>query len=124
MPTILMWTAAGIALLTFGVHTFIGGPRVAGPLLADRQLPIASKWLNYYCWHIATVLILFMAAGYGLAATDPAMRPLAGFCTALAAALGILSAAVAVKGRIHPFRLPSTSLFLAMTLAGAWALLG
>ena len=67
MP-LLLWLAAAMALITTLVHTFAGGREVARPLLASNALPPASKWLNYYCWHITTILLAFMTAGYALAA--------------------------------------------------------
>ena len=47
-----------MSFITFVVHTFIGDPRVAKPLLENTNLPIASKWLNYYTWHITTIFTL------------------------------------------------------------------
>jgi len=114
-----LWAAAVASAVTFAVHTFIGGRYVARPLLADRSLPAVSKWLNYYCWHIATVLLAAMAAAYGWAAWSGAVRELAIAITGLAAALGPLSAFVALKGGINPLRFPSTSLFALTALFGA-----
>ncbi|WLT31863.1 hypothetical protein [Geothrix sp. PMB-07] len=112
------WAAAAMSAVTFCVHTFVGGPRVAGPLLADTQLPRASKWLNYYCWHITTVFTFAMGLGFAHVAGHPDRPELAVFLTPLTAALSILSAAVALKGGIHPLRFPSTSLFAAVALLG------
>ncbi len=119
MQSILFWTAALTAFSTFIVHAFVGGVRVARPLLADTTLPKASKWLNYYCWHIATVLILAMTAAYADAALRPEGAALAVLMTAIATVLSLLSAAVALKGGIHPLRFPSTSLFTAVAALGA-----
>ena len=118
MP-LLLWLAAAMALLTTLVHTFAGGREVARPLLASNALPPASKWLNYYCWHITTILLAFIAAGYALAAWDAGYRPIALLLTPLCAALSVLSAAVAMKGGIAPLKLPSTSLFAATAALGA-----
>lgn len=123
MQTYLMWSAAFMSFVTFAVHTFIGGPRVALPLLNTTHLPIASKWLNYYCWHITTVLLLAMGGGYVYVALHPDRPELAVFLTALSAALSVLSAVVAIKGRISPFRFPSTSLFAIVSLLGSAGLL-
>lgn len=123
MQAVLLWTAAGLALLTFAVHTFVGGVYVARPLLADQTLPKASKWLNYYCWHIATVTILAIAGAFAYAALQQNDKSLAVFATCLCAALAPLSVAVALRGGINPLRFPSTSLFAATALTGAAALL-
>lgn len=118
-----MWLAAATSFITFMVHTFIGGPRVAGPLLATTHLPPASKWLNYYCWHIATIFLLAMSLGFAYVALHPDRPELAVFLTAMSAALSVLSAVVAMKGGINPFRFPSTTLFAIGAVFGAAALL-
>lgn len=120
-PGAINWgfaAASAIALATFAVHTFIGGVFVARPLLASRELTPASLWLNYYCWHIVTVLLLAMSAGYGWATTRPDALDLAVFLTLLAAILSPLCVWVALKGRIAPWKFPAASLFALITLAG------
>lgn len=124
MNIYLYWSASFVSFVTFCVHTFIGGPRVAGPLLTSHHLPPASKWLNYYCWHIATVLLFSMSIGYGYVAMHPDRPELAVFLTGLSMALSALSAAVAMKGRINPLRFPSTSLFMTIFILGCAALTG
>lgn len=113
--------AAAVAFLTFVVHTFVGGVYVVRPLLAADDLTRASRWLAYYCWHIATVVILFMTAGFAYAAMWPhEARVLTWFLCALALALSALSATVALKGGIHPLRFPSTSLFAVVGVLAIW----
>lgn len=122
MQQAFLWSAAVASAITFAVHTFIGGRFVARPLLADRSLPKAAKWLAYYCWHITTILLAAMAAAYGWAAWNGEARDLAIAITGLAALLSALSAGVALKGRINPLRFPSTSLFALIACLGAAAL--
>lgn len=110
MLSVTIGFAAVVSALTFYVHTFVGGKRVAAPLLKDQSLPLASKWLNYYCWHVTTVLIAFMAAGFVWLAFHPHIPSLV-FLGALTLALSVLSAAVALKAGIKPWQFPSTSLF-------------
>jgi hypothetical protein len=119
----LLWSASLMSFVTFAVHIFIGGPRVAKPLLATTHLPAASKWLNYYCWHITTIFLLAMSIGYAYVALHPSRPELAVFLTALSAALSVLSAVVAIKGKINPFRFPSTSLFAMVFVLGSASLL-
>lgn len=120
---ILAALASLAALTTFAVHTFAGGRIVARPLLADTSLPPASKWLNYYCWHITTVLLAFMAAGFAASALSQRFATYLLFLTPLALALSALSAWVAMRGGIAPWRLPSTSLFALTGLLGLGAAL-
>jgi hypothetical protein len=112
-----------MSVVTFAVHTFIGGPRVAAPLLADKSLPKASKWLNYYCWHITTIYTLMMGGGYAYVAMRPDKPELVVFLSILNLSLAILSALVAIKGKINPFRFPSTSLFSIVAILGVLSIL-
>ncbi|MGF1622289.1 MAG: hypothetical protein ACFCUR_16945 [Rhodomicrobiaceae bacterium] len=119
MQSVLLWSAAAVSLTGFAVHTFMGGAVVARPLLADRNLPKASRWLSYYCWHVATVMLLFTSGAFAYSATYPGRLELAIFVSSLAIVLSLLSAAVAFKARINPLRLPSTTL-LALTGLLGW----
>ncbi|KAB2850229.1 MAG: hypothetical protein F9K44_05525 [Hyphomicrobiaceae bacterium] len=124
MQAVLLWAAAATSLVTFAVHTFVGGVYVAQPLMADQGLPKAAKWLAYYCWHIVTMLLLAMSAAFGAAATGLLTRPAALGLAVFCAACSLLSMSVALKARIAPWRFPSTTLFAttaALGLAGALA---
>ncbi len=121
MQTSFLFAASASSFVTFLVHTFAGGRVVARPLLADASLPRAAKWLAYYCWHIATVLLLGMALAFAWCAMLPGGEALAAAATLLAAALSPLSMVVALKGGINPIRFPSTSLFAVTAILGAAA---
>lgn len=123
MQVPFLWAAAMMSVVTFSVHTFIGGPRVAVPLLANSSLPKASKWLNYYCWHITTIYTFFMGGAYSYVALHPDRPELVVFLTILNIALSLLSAVVAWKGGINPFRFPSTSLFASVALLGLFGMM-
>jgi hypothetical protein len=103
--------AALASTVTFAVHTFAGGVAVARPLLASSALPPASKWLNYYCWHLVTLSLIGMALGFGWCARNADAADLALFLAVLAATSSALSIAVALKAGIGPWRFPSTTLF-------------
>ncbi len=123
MQVSILWAAVVMSFVTFLVHTFIGGPRVAEPLLANTSLPIASKWLNYYCWHITSIYTFSMGGAYAYVALNPNRPELVVFLSILNTALAFLSAAVAIKGGINPFRFPSTSLFASVSLLGKISLI-
>ncbi len=123
MQVSILWAAVVMSFVTFLVHTFIGGPRVAEPLLANTSLPIASKWLNYYCWHITSIYTFSMGGAYAYVALNPNRPELVVFLSILNTALAFLSAAVAIKGGINPFRFPSTSLFASVSLLGIISLI-
>jgi hypothetical protein len=114
----LLWAASASLLAAFAVHTFIGGVFVARPLLADRTLPKAAKWLAYYCWHIVTMLLFAMSVVFGLAAAGSMARNVAFGLSLFCAACSLLSIAVALKAGISPWRFPSTSLFALAAVFG------
>jgi hypothetical protein len=114
--------ASALALLTFVVHTFVGGIYVVRPLLAVEGLTRASRWLNYYCWHMTTLTLIVMAAMFAYSAFEPTARGFAVLFTAMAAAFSVLCIAVALKGGVRPHRFPATSLFAAVAAAGLWGL--
>lgn len=122
MQVTLLWAAAIMSVVTFAVHTFVGGPRVATPLLADTNLPKASKWLNYYCWHITTIYTFVMGGAYAYVAFNTERIELVVFLSILNVSFAILSAVVAIKGNINPFRFPSTSLFATVSISGILSL--
>lgn len=112
--------AALLCLITFGVHTFVGGRYAAQPLLAAHEFDKASRWLNYFTWHMATVVLLVMAAGFAWAAFVPTARDVAGLLVVLAALFSPLCIWVALKGGIQPWRFPASWLFLLILGAGLW----
>ena len=112
--------AALVSLITFGVHTFVGGVFVARPLLKARDLTPASRWLNYYTWHMATALLLFMTAGFVWAALAHEAADIGLLLTAMAAVFSVLCVGVALRGGIKPWRFPAASLFLVITLLGGF----
>lgn len=110
--------AAVLLAITFGVHVFLGGIHAARPLLAATDITRGSRWLNYYCWHMVSVLLFALSIAFALAASRADLWPLAAAGVLLSAVFSLLSAAVALKGQIPPLRFPSTSLFALSAAAG------
>ena len=110
--------AAAASLATFAVHTFAGGAHAARPLLAAQGLPRASRWLNYYTWHMATATLLIMAAGFAWAAVRPEAAEAAALLTVMAAVFSPLCIWVALKGGVAPWRFPASWLFVIILAAG------
>jgi len=115
-------TAAALSLATFAVHTFVGGRFAARPLLKAQDFHRASRWLNYFTWHMATALLLFMTGGFAWAAVTPEAWPVAVLLTLMAATFSPLCVWVAMKGGIAPWRFPASWLFLMILVAGLWGL--
>lgn len=122
MASELYWMATFISGVTFVVHTFVGGVYVARPLLANTTLPRASKWLSYYCWHIATILIAAIGVAFAYCALRPDRIELAIGAAVVSAMLAALSTLVGMRARINPLRFPSTSLFTLLAALGFLAL--
>ena len=114
--------ASILGIVTLGVHVFVGGIYVVRPLLAAPGLSRASRWLNYYCWHMTTLTIAVMAGVFAFAAASGDGRNLALVFTMLAALFSALCVSVAITGGIAPYRFPATSLFAAIALVGGWGL--
>ena len=113
MPDFILLLASAIMAAAFFVHVFVGGKYVARPLLADRRLPPASKWLNYYCWHLASLMLAFFAVYLAYGSLNRPNVFVLGGLGVFFAGCSALSAYVANKGGISPLRFPSTSLFFA-----------
>jgi hypothetical protein len=120
--TFFLWGAAASAAITFAIHTFAGGKAVARPLLADESLPKEVKWLNYYCWHITSVVIAFIAAMFAWLALTAPQADIIIALSSLTAVLSLLSAGVAVKAGVNPLQFPSTTLFAIIAAFGWLAL--
>lgn len=113
-------TAAVLSLITFGVHTFVGGKFAARPLLAAHDFHKASRWLNYFTWHMATVILLFMAGGFAVGALYPGAFPAAVLLMLMAASFSPLCIWAALKGGIAPWRFPASWLFALIVIAALW----
>ncbi len=113
--------AAGAAsFLTLLAHIFGGGKEIARPLLEARDMGRTAKYTNYFCWHIVTIALAAMAAGYFYAGvafyTDArlvASAPwaLAALQTGLAGAFIVLNLAIIVRYRMSPLAMPQWALF-------------
>ncbi len=123
MNTPILYAAAAASLLTFSVHFFVGGRFVAAPLLADTNLPRGSKWLNYYTWHTASIYLFVLIGVFVWAGWNQKGMEMIVLVTLLNSLFGVLSAVVALRGNIAPWRFPSTTLFGALSILGLLALM-
>jgi hypothetical protein len=102
--------AAGLSLLTWALHTFVGGPATAGPLLASSMHPV-PKYTNYYCWHLVTITLLVVSAAFGYAAFVPTGSDVAVFATLLVVASAFWSLLLIAWKYRRPWQLPQWLLF-------------
>jgi hypothetical protein len=110
--------AAAVAMLTACVHTFLGGREIATPLLAASDLRTIPKLTSYYCWHLVTITLFAMAAGYGWAATSGEAREIGWACTALAWLFAGLAPLISLRAGVSLMVLPQWGLFVPMALLG------
>ena len=120
MPEPILAAACVAAIVTFAVHTFVGGRYAARPLLADTRLPRASKWLNYFCWHVVTVLLAILAAVLGAGALGQVHADAIRLVAVIAASISVTSVAVTLKAGIPPLRFPATYLLAIVAGLAAW----
>ena len=63
-PVNLPFLVAGIvSAIIWAIHTFVGGPEVARPLL-EAKLGNTVKYTQYYCWHLVTIVLFVMASAF------------------------------------------------------------
>ncbi|MEM7220822.1 MAG: hypothetical protein AAF515_20840 [Pseudomonadota bacterium] len=112
-----LYSAAALAAFTLLVHVFGGGRTAAQPLL-DSDLAPEPKYTNYYCWHIVTIVIGFMAVCFALPAAGLASTDLAAAAVALAALFSVWNIALWWHSGLKVVELPQWVLFLPMAVLG------
>ena len=64
--------AAGIwARIVTLIHIFLGGTKIARPLLNSSDMGSQAKFTNYMCWHMVTTTLAVMSIGFIYAAFVP-----------------------------------------------------
>ena len=112
--------AAGATLL---IHVFAGGPTVAAPLLAARDIPETPKLTNYYCWHIVTITLIAMSVGFAIPAFAPGETTSALTWTLIAAVFALWSIALFLWKKMPPLALPQWILFTPIAALGVWGMI-
>ncbi|MBX2803744.1 MAG: hypothetical protein KTR31_39065 [Myxococcales bacterium] len=115
--------AALISTFTWGLHTFVGSPQIARPLL-ESELPPVPRYTNYYCWHIVTLVLAAMSLGFGYAAVRPEGWDVAVGLTVLSLAFAVWSLVLVFTSRRSPWELPQWTLFFGVSAAGLVGVLG
>lgn len=115
--------AAGLSLVLTLLHLIGGGRTIAQPLLAGTELPRMPQVLMYFCWHITTIAIAFLAAAFGYAALLPDNEVLAAAATLLCLAIAILGIVMAKAMSLGYAAMPQGWLFLPIGVIGVYGLL-
>lgn len=119
-PIVLL--AALAALISFFVHTFVGGRYAVSPLL-ESALPKATIWLNYFCWHIVTLTLLVSAAVLGCVAIGLLHRDAGLVVAIIASCISVLSVVVTLRAGIPIHRFPASYLLGSTAVLAFWGLL-
>lgn len=63
---IYLLIATGLSHFAFLLHLLMGGREVARPLLQATELSKTCQFTNYYCWHLVTISLAFIAVVFSL----------------------------------------------------------
>ncbi len=115
-----IWLAAAalVSLATALIHIFAGEREIARPLLNATDLASIPKHTQFYCWHIVSIVLLAMAAGYGYGSVEPTAIALNVMLTALAASFTIWSIGLILWKRLSPKHMIQWALFLPICSLG------
>ena len=81
------------------------------PLVAaEGQIPKATIWLNYLCWHIVTGMLLILTIALGAAATGRLSPDVVVVAAMLFACVAAVSVIATTKGGIPFYRFPASYL--------------
>lgn len=110
--------AAVFSMFVTGLHFFLGGKRIARPLLDTKTLPNDVRCVQYFCWHITTLSLLLQAILFGIAAGYPAEMSLAIVATAFAGSIAVLGISMPPVLKIGYKTMPQGWLFVPVTALG------
>ncbi|PCI59997.1 MAG: hypothetical protein COB37_10195 [Kordiimonadales bacterium] len=111
--------AAAASFFTFAVHTFVGGPAIAGPLLEASDLKKVPKFTNYYCWHLVTIVLFAMGGAFAWAAYFPEGIELGWLSFLLAVSFMVWNLIMIVKHQLKLMQFPQWILFLGISIFAA-----
>jgi len=122
MDTLLVAAGVASALIAL-IHLFAGGREAARPLLAANGLPPVPKFTLYYCWHLVTIVIAGLAAGYLYSGAFGGGPDVAVAATIVAALFALWSVAMIARHKLHPLRFPQWILFIVVAGLGLMGLI-
>lgn len=113
--------AGAVSVVTLFIHVFAGGKEIVRPLLAANDLDRIPKLTLYYCWHLVTIAIAAIAAGFLYSGFFAGSREIVIAATGGALLFAALSLLIVAHRRVKPLDLPQWILFAP---AGVLGLLG
>ncbi|WP_306015870.1 hypothetical protein [Oceanicaulis sp. MMSF_3324] len=113
------------AVLSAGIcwlHTFVGGRRIARPLLT-APLPSKPKHTSYFCWHIVTLVLAALGIMFLYAAVQPEGVDVAWVAVGLTASIAVYGIVMPPSLRLKYTDHPQGWLFVPVAIVGAWGCL-
>ncbi|MFS2316423.1 hypothetical protein RMQ97_00675 [Maricaulis sp. D1M11] len=110
--------AGGLGVLTCLAHVFLGGREVAKPLLQADGLTSLTRFTQYFCWHIVTLVLAVQAASFFYAGVYPAGADIAVVMTILSLGTALWNFAMNYAHRLKWQRHPQFVFFVPMTILG------
>ena len=120
-----MWfvLAGGVSLLTACTHTFVGEKAIVRPLLEIDGLHDVSRFTNYYCWHIVTIVLFSISAMFFYVSIKPTAVEVAWIATFFSAAFTFWSIGMIVWKKLSFKQFPQWALISPMAIFGVLGLL-
>lgn len=115
--------AAAFSFVAFLAHTFGNIKTTVRPLL-DSSLVPASKYLMYYCWHIVTITLLVMSAGFAYAALVKDGADVGTFAGLISAGCLLWSVAMNSSHRLRIRDFPQWVFFIPICGGALWGSFG
>lgn len=112
-----LWLAAGLSFTIVLLHIFGGGRQAVPPLLSSA-LSDGAKYINYYCWHLVTIVLIGMTLAFAIAAMAPEAWELAVAATLLSIVFTLWSVIMIMWKKLKWFVFPQWLLFLVLAAIG------
>lgn len=117
-------TASATSFAITLLHIFGGGPTVAAPMLAAKELDAVVKYLNYYCWHLVSISLTLMAAAFAWSGLVDDAWEAAVLGTVTATAYFVWGLALVIIKRQRFRDMPQGWLFLPVAVLGLFGIIG
>lgn len=117
------WFAAAAVVSTAccALHTIAGGHEAVRPLMAAAALDQTVRFTLYYCWHLVTIAIAWLAVAFALAAVGRDART-AAHATILSATFAAWDLLMIALHGLSPITHGQWILFLTAAASGATGL--
>ncbi len=123
----MIFTAIVTNFSIFLIHVFAGGPSIARPLLAAKDIGTVPKLTNYYCWHLVSIVLFAMGASWVWFLVEPQAIEVAMLATGLSIAFMLWGLVLVAWKRQRSIEMPQWILFAlssGVSIAALWRYVG